>query len=199
MSNINNTIIDIMLGGGKRHFIPQNETDSNRVDDWNFVENYEKYGWNTFVDSNNSLWNVNLNNSDIDDILPLVGLFSTSHIPYYLDRINMNNNLKLKYDYPGLLDMSKRAIELLNEKYGKNGNNNGFFLMIEGSRIDMCGHSNDIPCMLNEFDEFDDVLKYVYNWAEEDGNTLVVTVADHETGGLALGMFTNYNKLIIDK
>lgn len=61
----------------------------------------------------------------------------------------------------------------------------------------MCGHTNDIPCLINEMDEFHNVLEYVYDYAEENGDILVVTVADHETGGLALGRGTSVNAMDI--
>jgi alkaline phosphatase len=75
---------------------------------------------------------------------------------------------------------SLHAIDLLNQ------NKKGFFLMLEGSRIDDCGHSNNLPELINEVADFDKTVGEVMKWAEKDGKTLVIVLADHETGGLTL-------------
>lgn len=62
----------------------------------------------------------------------------------------------------------------------------GFFAMLEGSRIDDCGHWNDVPALMGEIFDFDQTIGKVLEWAEKDGETLVVVLADHETGGLTL-------------
>ena len=61
-----------------------------------------------------------------------------------------------------------------------------YFLMIEGSQIDWGGHANDYSYVNSEMKDFDKVLGYVLDYAEKDGETLVIVTADHETGGLAL-------------
>jgi len=71
-------------------------------------------------------------------------------------------------------------------------NKQGFFLMIEGSQIDWGGHENDATYVQQEVWDFDQVLGKVIDFAEKDGNTLVVVTADHETGGLALTPKTGY-------
>jgi alkaline phosphatase len=65
-------------------------------------------------------------------------------------------------------------------------NDNGFFAMFEGSRIDDCGHWHDIPALMGEIFDFDQTIGQVLQWAEKDGETLVIVLADHETGGLTL-------------
>lgn len=77
-------------------------------------------------------------------------------------------------------DASRLAIGHL----GKN--KQGFFLMIEGSQIDWAGHANDYPNVKAEMEDFNEVVNMVMDFAEKDGNTLVIVLADHETGGLAL-------------
>lgn len=72
------------------------------------------------------------------------------------------------------------AINLLDQ------HENGFFAMIEGSRIDDCGHWHDLPALMNEIYDFDQTIGRVLQWAEKDGETLVIVLADHETGGLSL-------------
>ena len=65
-------------------------------------------------------------------------------------------------------------------------NDKGFFLMIEGSQIDWAGHANDYDYLISEMLDFDETIGRVFDWAEKDGNTLVVITADHETGGLSM-------------
>ncbi|MDO5524423.1 MAG: alkaline phosphatase, partial [Bacteroidia bacterium] len=79
-----------------------------------------------------------------------------------------------------LADASLKAIELLSQ------NENGFFLMIEGSKIDDYGHFNDIDLLVQEIADFDRTIGKVMEWAAKDGETLVVVTADHQTGGLTL-------------
>lgn len=74
----------------------------------------------------------------------------------------------------------QHAIGLLNQ------NKNGFFAMFEGSRIDDCGHFNDLPHLVEEVFDFDRSVGTVMQWAEKDGQTLVIILADHETGGFTL-------------
>lgn len=72
------------------------------------------------------------------------------------------------------------AIKSLKAKAGRNG----FFLMVEGSQIDYRCHENDSIGMIPEILDFDNAVKCALDFAEADGNTLVVVTADHETGGL---------------
>lgn len=66
------------------------------------------------------------------------------------------------------------------------GNDKGFFLMVEGSQLDDYGHFNDISLLMEETLDFDQTVGALMKWAEKDGETLIVVTADHETGGLAL-------------
>ncbi|MFW5757282.1 MAG: alkaline phosphatase [Bacteroidota bacterium] len=77
-------------------------------------------------------------------------------------------------------DAVMQAIDIISKK------EKGFFAMFEGSRIDDCGHWHDIPALLGEIYDFDQTVGKVLQWAEKDGKTLVVVLADHETGGLTL-------------
>lgn len=72
------------------------------------------------------------------------------------------------------------AIDILKQ------NKKGFFLMIEGSKIDDGGHGNNIDVVINEMIDFDNTIGKVLEFAEKDGNTLVIITGDHETGGLTL-------------
>jgi alkaline phosphatase len=71
----------------------------------------------------------------------------------------------------------------------------GFFLMVEGSQIDWGGHANDADYLVNELLDFDKTLGVALDFAEREGNTLVVVTADHETGGLTLASGEGYNDI----
>ncbi len=63
---------------------------------------------------------------------------------------------------------------------------NGFFMMIEGSQIDFGGHANNLQQVITENSDFDRMVGDALRFADEDGETLVIVTADHETGGLTL-------------
>lgn len=75
---------------------------------------------------------------------------------------------------------TNKAIEVLSK------NDNGFFLMVEGSQIDWGNHQNSIKYQTEEVVDFDNVIGEVLQFAREDGETLVIVTADHETGGLGI-------------
>ena len=58
--------------------------------------------------------------------------------------------------------------------------------MVEGSQIDFAAHDSDSTYLVNEMHDFDNTINKVLDFAEKDGNTLVIVTADHETGGLTM-------------
>eukprot|EP01116_Phalansterium_solitarium_P000902 TRINITY_DN10746_c0_g1_i2.p1 TRINITY_DN10746_c0_g1~~TRINITY_DN10746_c0_g1_i2.p1 ORF type:complete len:526 (-),score=167.86 TRINITY_DN10746_c0_g1_i2:346-1890(-) len=109
--------------------------------------------------------------------LPVIGLFAQSHMTWEIDR-NATQQ-------PSLVEMAERAINLLSENSG----DSGFFLMIEGSRIDMAAHNNDPFAHNGEILMYDKTIKLVKDWVSaHPDETLMVSTADHETGGLTLGL-----------
>jgi len=83
-------------------------------------------------------------------------------------------------------DFLPKATELGIQFLNKDANNSNFFIMIEGSQIDWGGHANDAEYLISELLDFDDAIGKALDFAEKDGNTLVIVTADHETGGFAL-------------
>ena len=77
-------------------------------------------------------------------------------------------------------EMTQKAIDILSK------NENGFFLMVEGSLIDDAGHFGELDFLLSEMIEFDDAIKVGLDFAKKNEDTLVIATADHETGGLTL-------------
>ena len=79
-----------------------------------------------------------------------------------------------------LMDATESALRLLSN------NENGFFLMIEGSQIDWGGHENLTSYIVEEMLDFDRAIGKVLDFAANNEETLVVITADHETGGFAI-------------
>lgn len=86
--------------------------------------------------------------------------------------------------YPERGEMLATATQKALEVLGKN--EQGFFLMIEGSQIDWGGHANNTTYITQEMYDFDRAMGQVLQFAKEDGETLVIMTADHETGGFSL-------------
>ena len=83
-------------------------------------------------------------------------------------------------------DFLPKATELGIQFLNKDKDDSNFFIMIEGSQIDWGGHSNDADYLISELIDFDDAIGKALDFAEKDGNTLVIVTADHETGGFTL-------------
>jgi len=66
-------------------------------------------------------------------------------------------------------------------------NQDGFFLMVEASQVDWAGHANNTEYLVGEMLDFETTIAAALDFAEKDGNTLVIVTADHETGGYTLG------------
>ena len=106
-------------------------------------------------------------------------LFSDGEMAYDIDR-NPEQE-------PSLEEMTSKAIELLSR------NKNGFFLMVEGSKVDYSAHSNDAGGLISEFDAFDRAVKVALDYAREQGNTAVIIAPDHGTSGVSIGGRNYYN------
>ncbi|WP_411766899.1 alkaline phosphatase [Winogradskyella sp. A3E31] len=95
-----------------------------------------------------------------------------------------------EYDLPkmseGRGDFLPNATELGIQFLNKDASNPNFFLMVEGSQVDWGGHQNDTDYLVSELIDFDNALGKALDFAEKDGNTLVIVTADHETGGFTL-------------
>lgn len=95
---------------------------------------------------------------------------------------NLKYVLDRKENAIGLVDMLQKAIDLLSP------NKEGFFIMLEGGKIDFLAHDNDGASMVHEIMELDDAIRVAMNFYKKHPNeTLIIVTADHETGGLGLG------------
>ncbi len=128
-----------------------------REDGRNLINEMKNNGW-SYYDT--------LNNSITKDEKIMI-LAAEKHLPIYSERKSF------------LPDAVSLALEHLK-------NDNGFFLMIEGSQIDFAGHDKDSTYLVNEMLDFDTTINNVLEFAERNPNTLVIVTADHETGGLTI-------------
>ena len=151
--------VDVILGGGARYFGEKKQKGPDLIPQ--FKE--KGYGYATTETEM-------LNLTDSEKVL---GLFHKSYMTYIQDRYEINSQ------EPSLLEMTEFAIDVLSKS------KEGFFLMSEGARIDHAAHAADVPGVWKETIDFDNAVEYAVNWAEKDGNTLVIVVADHETLGFA--------------
>lgn len=91
-------------------------------------------------------------------------------------------------------DFLPKATELALQSLSQN--DQGFFLMVEGSQIDWGGHDNDADYLISELIDFDTTIGVALDFAAKNKETLVIVTADHETGGFTLSAKgSNYNEI----
>lgn len=164
----NRTGIDVVMGGGLNKFLPAggypayNSTKGSRTDNRNLIEEWQAAQSNTtFVHTGSALAAL-----DLGKTAKLVGLFNGDHMNYDYDRRTDGE------DEPSLADMTKAAITVLN----KNGK--GFFLVVEGGRIDHAHHSGNAFRALTDTVAFSDAVRAARAMTSEN-DTLIVVTADH--------------------
>lgn len=165
-------MVDLMLGGGRCHFLPNTTEGGCRKDSRDLVvESQEKYGF-SYVGNRKEFDSLEKGNAVK---LPLLGLFAETDIPYDLDREDTI--------YPSLAEMAEAALTAL--EIATKDSDKGFFLMIEGSRIDHAGHGNDPAAQVHEVLAYDRAFVKAMDWVNSH-NAVLVSTSDHETGGLAV-------------
>jgi len=117
----------------------------------------------------------------------LWALFAEKDMSYDIDR-NADEE-------PSLAEMTQKAIETLSQA------DNGFVLMVEGSKIDWAAHANDAAAIISDMLAFDKACGIAFDFAEKDGETLVIVVPDHGNSGLSIGSSkcSNYSTLTKDE
>jgi alkaline phosphatase len=134
---------------------------------------------------------TSLNAIDVKSTDKLLGLFAYSNMNVALDKIDGRRNVAKGIngrvvddfgfpDQPMLEEMTAKALSVLQK------NKKGFVLMVEGASIDKQAHNMDTERWLLDTIEFDKAIKVAQEFAEKDGQTLVIVTADHECSGVAL-------------
>ena len=156
---------DVLFGGGARKVLPQGPQ-SDR-DDQGLLDALSNAGYR-----------IVQNRVELEATLTspggrLFGVFAPEHMDYVLDRDASTTQ-------PSLAQMSLAALEHLETS------TTGFFLMIEGARIDMASHGNDLERTVTETLDFDQAIEAVAGWAQTQENVTILVTADHECGGLRI-------------
>jgi len=153
----------VMLGGGSAYYLPVGPG-SARTDD-GLINELERSGYPIVADR------LALEDAVASGSTRLFGAFTPDHMTMVASRAP--DSLE-----PDLPQLAQAALTTLDR------DPQGFFLMIEGGRIDHGGHANNIIDVVNETLAFDDTIALVTAWARARGNVTVLVTADHECGGL---------------
>lgn len=178
--------VDVMLGGGLRHWIPKSANDSSstayaavlQMTGGQFPFSSKRTDERNLLVEARSDYQLAFDRHSLDRITGgrVLGLFADSEMDdALLERSKLPSGASRTQ--PTLVEMTTKTLELLDK------NPNGFFVMIEGGQIDWAGHNNDAGTMLHELLRFDAAIDVAMKWAEKRGDTLVLVTADHETGG----------------
>lgn len=91
--------------------------------------------------------------------------------------------------------MTAKSLEVLSK------NDNGFFLMVEGSKVDWAAHANDPVGLISEFLAFDRAVEVAIEFAKNNGETMVVVVPDHGNSGISIGHYNlpRYDKASLEE
>ncbi len=173
--------VDVLLGGGARALVPAGsrvsealpgipkdlDGESIRDDDLHWVEELAGEGYVIASDARSL-------KEAAGHATKLLGVFSANHLPYVIDRRHMNVS-----SVPTLAEMTSAALDVLSRR------NEGFFMLVEGGRIDYGGHANDAGTMLHEILDFDKAVGKALEFQRSHPNTLVIVTGDHGTGGFS--------------
>ena len=153
--------VDVLLGGGRQFFLPST-AGGKRTDGRDLTAEFKTKGY-TYVKNKTEFDAASTSGK-------LVGLFTSSHMSYDLDR-----DATLE---PSLAEMTSKAIDVLSK------NPKGFFLMVEGGRIDHALHETTAQKALQDTVAFDDAIKTAIDKMKANDvdlkNTLIVVTADHD-------------------
>ena len=170
--------LDVILGGGSRHFIPMDVPGSKRKDNVDVIKSFEDLGY-SFSGTKTELENTP------ESADKLLGLYQLDNMNVYIDRAVIKNPKVLKgfNDQPGLVEMTEKAIDTLSK------NDNGFFLMVEGACVDKQLHVLDWQRAAYDNIELDKAVGVAQKFAAQNDDTLIVVVADHAHGASITGTY----------
>lgn len=157
------TETDVLLGGGLDVFGANPFTKEPRTR--SLINQAIQEGY-TYVFDRDGLMNL-----EVTPDLKLLGLFMGGDMSFEITRFNIE---------PTITEMTERALEVVGQ------NPQGFFLMVEGSKIDRASHSNTPAEMIGDLLAFDQAVGVALDYAKTHPGTLVVVTADHETGGFGI-------------
>jgi alkaline phosphatase len=165
--------IEVILGGGRRNFLPNdaiynqenpasNQAEGKRKDNRNLIEEWKtRYPKGIYANDAKSFSNIN-----VQDSSHILGLFNPSHMRYHQDRKND------ALGEPSLTQMTSLAIDKLAQ------NKNGYFLMVEAGRIDHGHHAGNAYNALHDTIELSNAVKAALLKVNLE-ETLIIVTADH--------------------
>jgi alkaline phosphatase len=161
------TGLDLMLGGGRQFFLPTTVVDEeggagSRTDGRDLRAEYRAAGYSY-------VWNTAGLEGVTPADLPLLGLFERSHMEYEVDRSSDAGG------EPSLSELAVKAVTLLD---GGASGRQGYFLMVEGGRIDHAHHAGNAYRALNDTEALDRAIGATLA-AVDLRDTLVIVTADH--------------------
>jgi alkaline phosphatase len=151
------TDIDVFIGGGRDHFVK-------RRDNVDLTAKLKEKGYKVLFEADS----IKLVKSG-----KLAALIADIDIPPYRDSAGIQRGDMLP-------EATNAALDILSN------NEEGFFLMVEGSQIDWGCHANNTEYIVEEMLDFDRAIGKALDFAVREGNTLVIITADHETGGMGI-------------
>ena len=148
---------DVLMGGGHKYFSP-----NMRKDKEDMYAAFKKKGYQVARNRKEML--------SSSDNKPLLGVFADNGLPYTKDRMSERG---LAEKTPSLAEMVQKAVDLLKK------HSQGFVLQVEAGKVDWAAHANDIGGLLYDQVAFDEAIKVAMDFAETDGDTLVIITTDH--------------------
>jgi alkaline phosphatase len=156
--------LNVVIGSGSKFFAEENRKDKENLIT-EIKSNYQ------YVTSPAELSNITSGN--------LWAMFAPSALAYDFDRDHSKE--------PSIEEMTRKAIELLSQ------DEDGFFLMVEGSKVDWAAHANDPIGVISDVLAFDKAVGAALDFAKADGNTLVISATDHGNSGISIGSSSTDN------
>ena len=159
--------LDVVLSCGSMYL-------ASRADNENILGEIKKMGYN-YVTTREEMSQVSEG--------AIWGMFARDAMAYEMDRQQGITSLRNDdtSEQPSLAEMTDKAIELLSQ------NENGFFLMVEGSKIDWAAHANDPIGLISDILAFDDAVKVALDYAKANQDTMLLIMSDHGNGGITIG------------
>jgi len=164
---------DVMMGGGDDYF-----SSDKRKDKKDMYQDFRSKGYQV-VSTKQAMLSAETNK-------PILGIFNDNALPYAIDRAN---NKELVQNIPTLAEMTKKAIETMKD------HSEGFVLQVEAGKVDWAAHGNDIAGLIHDQIDHDEAVQVAMDFAEQDGETLVIITTDHGNAnpGVIYGSDANDN------
>ena len=171
--------VDVVMGGGRGFFLGSEQRDEEsgrpgrRQDNRDLLAEAGRIGYRVIA-RRSEFDEIRAEVRSGSDPGKILALFSESHMAYEIERE------KDRWGEPSIAEMTELAIAILSR------NPRGYFLMVEGGRIDHAAHANRARRAVTDLLAFDDAVKAGLDSLRQFPNTLIVVTGDHETGGMAI-------------